>query len=317
QLTAHMSQYCAEHQDQLLMFSYRVQQCRAVALYTHKYDGTGRWRTRDHHQMPEEEEDSPGLLQVLFIASRWADVVKVYEEGNIREMHLMLLMLQYATSHLPGTSHDSTVHLEVIPVDQEFAGDDERLARIGLRSPGRLFALFLQYIGSCTFRRLPHLFFDDMGYDMAFFDEEWHLLHQCARISFYSMVFSSRFEELPLRADEHDKPLPELVQEGTSFTIELPMTVRELDLEDDLRKKCGLQEVKMRRKHSYKNGEAATRVRVSAMGTTKALRKLRRLVQARPIHNAEKMGKSIESAYPQRTLQNIRSERQLDDYDME
>ncbi|CAJ0580768.1 unnamed protein product, partial [Mesorhabditis spiculigera] len=277
QLTTHISLYCKEKQKAYEEFILRVRSFRVLYMYCLKYDGRGHWRTRHRETMAENEKDLPGLLQLLFIVSQWAEISKVCE-GHFREMHVLLLFLQYSVGSLPGAQNDGNVQIQKIDLAavSQIGVDDT----VSLRGPGQLLVGFMQYVGSSAFLHLERLEFSDMQYESILEELEWKPLHAAARLSFLSMVFSSRFEDLPL--ENAEEALPEVVREGPPFTIELPMSIREVNIEGSLRELCGLEDIRLRRKASKQKGEPATKIRVSAMGTQRALRKLRLLLLVDP-----------------------------------
>ncbi|KAF1768198.1 hypothetical protein GCK72_000010 [Caenorhabditis remanei] len=231
----------------------------------------------------------PGLDTVLFMLMKWGESLKLFEDQPFKRHHFFLLFILFLTRQLKsadGFTKES--FFEKIDVNSEESDDSEEEDEQNVLTEERkshLMIKFLEYLASRNFRKLPNLSFRSLDFSAIFMRGEWQPFHAAAIKTYYNILFTLRFEELPISTDP-EITFQSMIRECDPYVIELPdLPDRLEDITAMMATNSGCDTVSMRRqsnkgKKEDKDDMTDGRIRylVTARGTLENLQRLKKLV---------------------------------------
>uniref|UniRef100_A0A915C5Y6 RNA-directed RNA polymerase n=2 Tax=Parascaris univalens TaxID=6257 RepID=A0A915C5Y6_PARUN len=225
-----------------------------------------------------------GLENALFVLCKWAELQQLFGR-TLRKEHICLLFLQFGLNHT-GTAKSSLYSQMLEKTTEDVKEYEVRDMNEVLGGLGKCILRFLRYLSSRIFERNKILNFMDaeLGYRSVLLRGQWLPLHKAAVKTFYKIVLTGRFDDIPLENEQAQNRRELLgVTEIDPFMIELPDEFESKDEElcEKIQRYSGAKYVRLRRIRYRKD-----RVILSAVGTLESLNKLRELVSVRPTVNA-------------------------------
>ncbi|EJD75145.1 CBR-RRF-1 protein [Loa loa] len=229
-----------------------------------------------------------GLDKLFYVLCKWGEQQRLFE-GRLKREHLCLLLIQYGLGYISGENMRSYVFLEQTDeIPPENSNEDQDLNNL-IGGIGKCFLRFLQYLSSRSFEIMKVFNFmqPNLGYQSILMRGQWFDLHQVAVKTFYRIVLTNHFDELPVFERGQMSAITLSLQsfiEAEPFTIELPEDLRSHDehLRIKMMKYSGVRYLHLRRIPYRKN-----RVVVSAFGTLESLHRLRDILAVKPTSNIQ------------------------------
>ncbi|PIC47063.1 hypothetical protein B9Z55_006540 [Caenorhabditis nigoni] len=231
-------------------------------------------------------ETNPGLEEVMFLINEWARASKLFENHPIRNYHLSLLFILFATRQFSSVDGNAAAFFQKIDEREWREAKANGEFKQGLvfteMKKSQMVVKFLEFLASRKFRKMPNLSFRCLRFSSIFMRGEWQIFHVAALKTYYNLLFNLRFEELPVSTDP-TMTVRSIIRENEPFVIELPTDADRTLVHRKLIEHTGVEEIYMRNMEKSVRGvdeqqKANTRYLVSTRGTLESMYKLRQLV---------------------------------------
>ncbi|VDK73234.1 unnamed protein product [Anisakis simplex] len=182
-VSRHIAEYCRRNSDEEQKeMEILMERVPVLRLYLRRYQG---------------------LDNALFVLCKWAELQKLFEAGTLRKEHICMLFLLFGLNQI-GTVK-SSLYSQMLEKTVTYCEDHEvRDMNEVLGGLGKCLLRFLRYLSSRAFetKKMFNFMNEYLQYGSVLLRGQWVELQKAATKTFYKIVLTSRFDDLPIDMNE-------------------------------------------------------------------------------------------------------------------